>query len=67
MRDDLMVRVWGGDLASYEYYCFDFINRERQYILRPDDIKIYTVATAFDPSSQVLSIKDTLEMGKSSL
>ncbi|KAM6499206.1 hypothetical protein JOM56_004714 [Amanita muscaria] len=37
LRDDLMVRVWGGDLASYESYCFDFVNRKCQYILTPDD------------------------------
>jgi hypothetical protein len=29
LRDDLMVRVSGGDLASYDSYCFDFVNRER--------------------------------------
>ncbi|KIL59152.1 hypothetical protein M378DRAFT_169660 [Amanita muscaria Koide BX008] len=64
LRDDLMVRVWGGDLASYECYCFDFVNRKRQYILTPDDVKIYTVATAFSPSAQVLSMEDSLEKAK---
>jgi hypothetical protein len=66
LRDDLMVRVWGGDLASYEYYCFDFVNRERQYILTPHDVKIYSVATAFSPSlsTQVLSIEQSLENSK---
>jgi hypothetical protein len=59
-----MVRVWGGDLASYEYYCFDFVNRERQYILTPPDVKIYSVATAFSPSAQVLSIEQSLEKAK---
>jgi hypothetical protein len=49
MKDDLMVRVWGGDSASYERYCFDFYNRERQYILTPDDVKFSSVATAFAP------------------
>jgi hypothetical protein len=59
-----MVRVWGGDLASYEYYCFDFVNRERQYILTPDDVKIYSVATAFRRSVQFLSIEQSLEEAK---
>jgi hypothetical protein len=63
LRDDLMVRVWGGDLASYEYYCFDFVNRERQYIT-PHDVKIYSVATAFSPSAQILSIEQSLENSK---
>jgi hypothetical protein len=67
LRDNLMVRVWGGDLASYEYYCFDFVNRERQYILTPHDIKIYSVATAFSPSAQVLSIEQSLENSKATL
>lgn len=61
LRDNVMIRVWGGDLASYEYYCFDSINNERQYILAPDDVKIYSVATAFSPSLQVLSIEQSLE------
>ncbi|KAF8239134.1 hypothetical protein L208DRAFT_1420849 [Tricholoma matsutake] len=64
LRDDLMVRVWGGDLASYEYYCFNFVNRECQYILTPHDIKIYSVATAFSLSAQVLSIEQSLENSK---
>jgi len=62
LRDDLMVRVWGGDLD--DCYCFDFVNRERQYILTPDDVKIYSVATAFTPSIQVLSIEQSLEEAK---
>lgn len=61
LRDDLMVRVWGGDLERYEYYCLDFVNHERQYILTPDDVKIYAVATPFSPSVRVLSIEDTLK------
>jgi hypothetical protein len=64
LRDGLMVRVWGGDLASYECYCFDFVNHEHQYILTPDDVKIYSVATALSPSVQVLSIEKSLEMAK---
>ena len=68
LRDDLMVRV-PGDLASYERYrdCFDFVNCDRQYILTPIDVKIYTVATAFAPSVQdvqVLSIEQSLEKGE---
>jgi hypothetical protein len=60
LRDDLMIRVWGArDLASYQRYCFDFVNRERQYILTPDDVKIYAVATGFNPSAEVLSIEAT--------
>ena len=34
-----MVRVWGWDMD--DCYCFDFVNSERQYILTPDDVKIY--------------------------
>ncbi|KAI6128526.1 hypothetical protein EV401DRAFT_891730 [Pisolithus croceorrhizus] len=64
LRDDLMIRVWGGDLESRQCYCLDFVNRERQYILTPDDVKIYTVATAFNPSTQVLSMEDSLEKAK---
>jgi hypothetical protein len=64
LRDDLMVRVWGGDLESYECYCFDFVNRERQYILTPDDVEIYSVATALSPSARVLSIEQSLEKSK---
>jgi len=64
LRDDLMVRVWGGDLASYECYCFDFVNCARQYILTPDDVKIYSVATSFSPSVQVLSMEQSLEKAK---
>src|ERR1700730_12581160 len=56
-----MIRVWGGDLESYKSYCFDFVNCERRYILTPDDVKIYTVETAFIPSAQVLSMEDLLE------
>lgn len=40
LRDDLMVRVWGGDLEYFEYYCLDFVDHERQSILTPDDVKI---------------------------
>ena len=63
-----MVRV-PGDLASYERYrdCFDFINCDRQYILTPVDVKIYTVATAFTPSVQdvqFLSIEQSSEKAK---
>src|SRR6266852_5154045 len=61
-----MVRVWGGDLASQGVYSFDFVNNERQYILTPDDVKIYTVATAFDSGSHVLSIGQSLEMARTS-
>ncbi|KAI6029857.1 hypothetical protein PISMIDRAFT_680793 [Pisolithus microcarpus 441] len=64
LRDDLMVRVWGGDLEYYEYYCLDFVDHERQYILTPDDVKIYTVATAFSPSARVLSVEDALEKAR---
>jgi hypothetical protein len=67
LRDDLMIRVWGGDLASYQLYSFDFVNGERQYILTPDDVKIYTLPTVFDPAGgQVLSIEQSLEMANTS-
>ena len=52
VRNDLMIRVWGEDLASSACYCFDFVNREHQYILTPNDVKIYTAATAFSQASQ---------------
>ncbi|KAI6011372.1 hypothetical protein BKA83DRAFT_4009859, partial [Pisolithus microcarpus] len=61
LRDDLMVRVWGGDLESFEYYYLDFINHERKYVLTPEDLKIYTVTTPFSLSIQVLSMEDSLE------
>ncbi|KAI6137359.1 hypothetical protein F5141DRAFT_1209689 [Pisolithus sp. B1] len=65
LQDDPIVQViWGGDLESYQCYCFDFVNRECQYILTPDDVKIYTMATAFSPSIQVLSMEDSLEKVK---
>jgi hypothetical protein len=64
LRDGVMIRVWGGDLASYQCYCFDFVNRERQYILTPDDVEIYSVATAFSPGIRVLSIEQSLEKAK---
>ena len=59
-----MVRVWGKNLADCQCYCLDFVNGERQYILTPDDVKIYTVETAFSPSIRVLSIEDSLEKAK---
>ena len=62
LRDDLTVRVWGGDtVAIHKCYCFDFINNKCQYIITPDDVKIYTVATPFFPSVQVLSLEDSFE------
>ena len=61
LREDLTIRVWGEDLASYGIYCFDFVNSERQYILTPDDVKIYTVATVSLP---VLSMEQSLEEAK---
>lgn len=61
LRDDIMIRVWGGDLATNNLYSFDFVNKERQYILTPEDVKIFTVATALSPSLPVLSIEDLLE------
>ncbi|KAF8324827.1 hypothetical protein F5887DRAFT_1086031 [Amanita rubescens] len=61
LRDDLTVRVWGGNLAIHKCYCFDFINREHQYILTPDDVKIYSMPTPFVPSFQVLSLEDSVE------
>ena len=56
-----MVRVWGGDLANTKCYCFDFIKRERQYILTPDDVKIYSMETQFIPSIEILSMEEWME------
>ncbi|KAM6504281.1 hypothetical protein JOM56_001224 [Amanita muscaria] len=64
LTDDVMIRVWGGDLATYHCYCFDFVNHEPQYILTPKDIKIYSVATELSPSVRVFSIEDSLEKAK---
>ncbi|KAF8623283.1 hypothetical protein AX17_007489 [Amanita inopinata Kibby_2008] len=61
LRDDLIIRVWSGDLANYRCYSFDFVNNEHQYMRTPDDIKIYCVATAFTPGLEVLSIEQSLE------
>ena len=60
-RDDLRIRFWGGDLASYRIYCFDFVNREHQYIPTPENVTIYTVETAFSPSVEVLSIERSVK------
>lgn len=46
LRDDLMVRVC-------DCYCFDFVNDQHRYILKPDDVRIYSVATAFTPSTLI--------------
>ena len=60
LRDDLIIRLWGDDLASNRCYRFDFINNEQQCILKPDDVKIHV-----DPLD-VLDIEtlgdDTLEI-----
>ena len=59
-----MVRVWGGDLANTKCYCFDFIKSERQYILTPDDVKIYSMETPFIPSIEILSMEEWMEQQK---
>ncbi|KIL64267.1 hypothetical protein M378DRAFT_11636 [Amanita muscaria Koide BX008] len=64
LTDDVMIRVWGGDLATYHCYCFDFVNHERQYIPTPKNIKIYSVATELSLSVRVFSIEDSLEKAK---
>ena len=38
-----MLRVWGDDLESTHCYSFDFINNEHDYILKPNDVNIYTL------------------------
>ena len=60
VRDGLMIRCWGGDMASYRYYCFDFLERDGKYIRTPDGVKIYSVATAFCPSIEIRSIEQSL-------
>ena len=51
--------------ASYhQCYRFNFVNRERQYILRPDDVKIYTLEAPYVPREEVLSIEQSLEKAK---
>jgi len=60
VRDGLMVRCWGGDMASYRYYCFDFLDCNGKYIRTPDDVKIYSVATAFCPGIEIRSIEQSL-------
>ena len=64
LRDDLIIRVWGGDLESYRRYSFDFVDSEHRYILAPHDVKVYSMATAFSPSAQVLSLQESLERAK---
>ncbi|KAM6504282.1 hypothetical protein JOM56_001225 [Amanita muscaria] len=61
LRDDVVIRVWGGGLESLDRYCFDFVNSQGQYIPTPDDVKIYNVATVFQPSVQILSMEQNLE------
>lgn len=51
---NLSIRVWGGDLAPYHSYSFDFVNAEGQYICPPKDIKIYA-----DRFGEVLSIEES--------
>ena len=64
LRDDLIIRVWGGDLESYRRYSFDFVDSEHCYILAPHDVKVYSMATAFSPPAQVLSLQESLEQAK---
>ena len=59
-RDGLMIRCWVGDMASYQYYYFDFLDRNGKYIRTPDGVKIYSVATAFCPSIEIRSIEQSL-------
>jgi hypothetical protein len=59
VRGGLMVRCRGGDMASYQYYC-DFLDCNGKYIRAPDDVKIYSVATAFCPSIEICSIEQSL-------
>lgn len=61
LDDNLAIRVWGGDLAQSHAYCFDFINRQRQYIRTPSGLKIYAETNSFNPSGEVLSIEASLE------
>jgi hypothetical protein len=41
-------------MANYRYYCFDFLDCNGKYIRTPDGVKVYSVATAFCPSIEVL-------------
>lgn len=61
LRDGLFIRVWGGDLERLEHYSLDFVNHECQYILAPDDVKMYTMETPYFPSTRVLSMEDAVE------
>ncbi|KAI5993197.1 hypothetical protein EDD15DRAFT_2196638 [Pisolithus albus] len=61
LGDSLSIQVWGGDLEKLQHYCLDFVDGENRYILAPDDVKIYTLATPFFPSTRLLSMEDAVE------
>ena len=56
---NLLIRVWGGDLAPYHSFSFDFVNDQDHYIRTPKDIKIYS-----DGFGEVLSIEENFRRHK---
>ncbi|KAF8075360.1 hypothetical protein FPV67DRAFT_1401949, partial [Lyophyllum atratum] len=61
LSDRVWVRIWGGDVASQGCYCFDFVNSQGQHRRTPSNIKVFSEATAWMPSTQVLSIEASLD------
>ncbi|KAF8157799.1 hypothetical protein B0H34DRAFT_858719 [Crassisporium funariophilum] len=61
LSDGVWVRIWGGDVASQGCYCFDFVNSEGQHRRTPSNIKVFSEATAWMPSTQVRSIEASLD------
>lgn len=54
---NLSIRVWGGDLASIQYYSFDFVNDQGQHIRTPEGIEMFTMPSATSLSFRVMSIE----------
>jgi hypothetical protein len=48
----LWIRIWGGDLGPLQCFSFDFVNRRGNYILIPENVKIYS-----DGYGEVLSVE----------
>ena len=61
LDDNFAIRIWDGHMSPHHFYCFDFVNRQGQYILTPHGLKIYAEATEFSPGGEVLSMEASVE------
>ncbi|RDB22035.1 hypothetical protein Hypma_010876 [Hypsizygus marmoreus] len=59
ISENLAIRIWGGDLASYSCHTFDFVNNAGQYIRTPAGVKIYSLGVG---GGEVHSIEKSLEL-----